>query len=160
MTITVKVFSQSNTSSEIVYHDNIRSSLDDTSDTHQEQSLPHTDNIVEYSELSHPNESSPITHLNKYSVGSYIAGLYDNKWYLALITDINGDEFIVKWMQQIDERKFRWPERNEVTLLNEKNVILQVPEPEWDLHSTRICYGVLTENTLKEIQLKFTHILR
>ena len=90
------------------------------------------------------------TETPKLHVGEYIAAIYDKSWFLAQVVDDKEDVLIVKWLEQVGNGKFRWPVREEITLLNKNLVLMKVQEPDW-----RLRYGEIPSNTVQEIMEVF-----
>lgn len=85
----------------------------------------------------------------------YIGCVYDDKWWVGMVVEIEDNKFKVQFMHQkglIPNKGFYWPKRDDVCWIDVKDILLVLSTPELSSRSARTySIGVNEQKTVQGI---------
>lgn len=125
--------------------------------------IPNCTSRILVSHLSHSltkeekilKKESLAANPNQISISSFVCCIYDNHWWLGIVTDISQDkgDFLVKFMiPHGPSLQFSWPIKDDLCWVPLKNMLIRVPVP--STSSTGRSYRIEPQ-TFKDIEEAF-----
>ncbi len=96
-------------------------------------------------------------------VGSWVASVYDEMWYIGRIedrriTDDGEEELQIQFMESThsNPKKFKWPRRKDVMWVDPEDIISRVSEPTSEGSSSRKIYFRIPQIEVDKVEEAFS----
>ncbi|XP_031329808.1 uncharacterized protein LOC116179328 isoform X2 [Photinus pyralis] len=112
-------------------------------DTEDEESFKSGSSDDQWEE-QHDDNDDDLESTNVLTNGDWILvklpGKKCFKHFIGQILKINKSELTIKFCKKYSDNKFKWPEKEDIAVVNKKDVIKQIPQPNFNFKNNRLLF--------------------
>jgi len=125
-----------------------------------ETHIIHASEVEDNTESTHEEERETEPDQQEESIvpqiGGYVAAVYDEQWYIGVVTETDESEAHIKFMSRAGkvEGSFKWPTPPDEIWLQFNDIITEIPPPVPSGKSRRV-YRMVDETVIPAIEERF-----